>query len=405
MIRSSKHYIEELNSGKRLKLKEYIQECRRVAGIIVKDIWENGYDGYHPVKNKFNCPKFIKYKTFKVKTTLSARAVSTLVVQITGMLKNCTEQQRRRLYQYSITPTKSLLAAIQNFRVSAPDTSRLNPEISTNCCDFISSDKFNILGHLRLKAIGESFGHIIIPIKRHKHSEKFKDYTMMTSFQICTNRIEVRWKKLIPIQKTGEILGIDSGQATVVTCSDGQITVKDIHGHNLKSICDTLARKKNKSKAFRRAQEHRTNHINWAVKQISLKGIKEVRFEDNKNLRSGRIVSRSLKHYTYSEIKQQIENMCELNGVRFVIHDSPYFSQRCCKCGWVQKKNRRGRLFTCSSCGHEADADLNAAVNHVQDLPSARSFIKSGRNKKGFFWISSGFYSRSGQEIGVPDSL
>ncbi|MEW6422977.1 MAG: zinc ribbon domain-containing protein, partial [Deinococcota bacterium] len=38
--------------------------------------------------------------------------------------------------------------------------------------------------------------------------------------------------------------------------------------------------------------------------------------------------------------------------------------QRCSKCGHTEKANRRSQsLFVCVSCGHEANADHNAAKN------------------------------------------
>ena len=41
-----------------------------------------------------------------------------------------------------------------------------------------------------------------------------------------------------------------------------------------------------------------------------------------------------------------------------------YTSQRCSACGHVEKGNRRSQSdFLCLSCGHEANADLNAAIN------------------------------------------
>jgi putative transposase len=41
--------------------------------------------------------------------------------------------------------------------------------------------------------------------------------------------------------------------------------------------------------------------------------------------------------------------------------DARYSSQTCAACGHVAKESREGRRFVCVRCGHEADADVNAA--------------------------------------------
>ena len=46
------------------------------------------------------------------------------------------------------------------------------------------------------------------------------------------------------------------------------------------------------------------------------------------------------------------------------LRKKPYTSQRCSACGHVDAGNRVSQAeFQCLSCGHEANADLNAAIN------------------------------------------
>jgi len=46
-----------------------------------------------------------------------------------------------------------------------------------------------------------------------------------------------------------------------------------------------------------------------------------------------------------------------------------YTSQRCIKCSYVRKTNRRGKLFKCVSCSFECDSDVNSSLNIIFDLP------------------------------------
>ncbi|MBB5293315.1 IS605 OrfB family transposase [Deinococcus metallilatus] len=51
-------------------------------------------------------------------------------------------------------------------------------------------------------------------------------------------------------------------------------------------------------------------------------------------------------------------------GRRVIGVDPRFTSQRCSKCGHTEKANRRSQaVFVCVSCGHEANADHNAALN------------------------------------------
>jgi transposase len=90
----------------------------------------------------------------------------------------------------------------------------------------------------------------------------------------------------------GKIIGVDPGLNSCLTLSDSQQTGKDIHGHDLKSICEKLTRKQKGSKAFKRTQEHRTNYINWSINQLNLSEIKEIRYEKMSNFRYGKHTSR-----------------------------------------------------------------------------------------------------------------
>jgi transposase len=52
------------------------------------------------------------------------------------------------------------------------------------------------------------------------------------------------------------------------------------------------------------------------------------------------------------------------NGGEVVFVSPAHTSQTCSVCGCVSKENRKSQaVFECISCGHVANADLNAAIN------------------------------------------
>jgi hypothetical protein len=55
----------------------------------------------------------------------------------------------------------------------------------------------------------------------------------------------------------------------------------------------------------------------------------------------------------------------------------------------------------CKHCGLEIDADLNASLNHVIDLPEVPwALRKQNRNRgDGFYWLESGFFDFAGTSL------
>ncbi|MGC8691756.1 MAG: zinc ribbon domain-containing protein [Thermoplasmata archaeon] len=58
-----------------------------------------------------------------------------------------------------------------------------------------------------------------------------------------------------------------------------------------------------------------------------------------------------------------IEYKAEDTGKIVVYVNTKHTSQKCSKCGYIDKNNRYGSVFKCKNCGYELNADLNASRN------------------------------------------
>jgi len=182
----------------------------------------------------------------------------------------------------------------------------------------------------------------------------------------------------------GITLGIDIGQKTLLSISNGNFSKKNKDGYDIESITNILIRKKAGSRGFQKAKEHLENYIKWSVNQIDLDNVKEIRLERLFKLPK---LSKRLKHWVYPLIISSIESKCIEHGVRVKYIGATYTSQRCSKCGWVRKINRKGKRFKCDKCGFEHDADLNAAINISLELkPIGKKQRLQRLNVKGFYW-------------------
>ena len=92
--------------------------------------------------------------------------------------------------------------------------------------------------------------------------------------------------------------------------------------------------------------------------------------------RLNRILARSGRKV----VRDKLKDLEERFGITFNEVNPAYSSQTCSGCGFVAKTNRRSQSkFSCRSCGHEINADVNAARN----LESGRSaFDRTARITK-----------------------
>ncbi len=68
----------------------------------------------------------------------------------------------------------------------------------------------------------------------------------------------------------------------------------------------------------------------------------------------------TLSHYKF---KQTLKHQAAKHGCIVVDVTEEYTSKTCSKCGQIHKKLGGNKRFTCPSCGHKLDRDLNGAFN------------------------------------------
>lgn len=104
-IKSTKHAIKFANHGKRDLYLLFLREYRRVAKIYFDYLWDSGWEDqkifFNISEDQLNIPKFIDRKLKEklgLDTSLSARALSSCLIQVLGCVRSVTEQRRRQTY-------------------------------------------------------------------------------------------------------------------------------------------------------------------------------------------------------------------------------------------------------------------------------------------------------------------
>ena len=424
-IKTSKHTTKYANFGKREMLRTFLKDYVSAVNFYIDYIWcsrltwedKQGTIYVSDIQNEmYDLPKFIStVGNTPDNCELSARALKCASSEAIGIVKSITNKIRKAKFKLDVAiglgDEKKIEIArkkLNEIKFSKPNPRKtLSANLNSTCCEFIEDDFREFSGFLVLKSIGKKYGKICIPIKNHRHTNRLlkNDWERKTTWLIYSDSVCSTWEKESADPKEeGNKLGLDQGVVTCITLSDGQTTGKDIHGHDLHSVMSKLARKKKGSKAYKKAQTHRENYINWSVKQLNFDGIKEIGFE---NVRGYIQTTRFLSGWSYTTIEKAIEERCLEEGVLLTKQNSPYRSQRCSQCGFVHKSNRKSKKFKCRECGFEIDADLNGAINHELELIALPDgLFRSGLNRnEGFYWKPTVVITKDGEVLTVPPAI
>lgn len=184
----------------------------------------------------------------------------------------------------------------------------------------------------------------------------------------------------ISTNPNNDILGIDRGILNIVTCSSDNSFVNSKHLRNvkgkyqyLKAKLQSLGTRSAKRKLKRLSGRERrfvldTNHvIAKEIVQNKPQGIivvEGLRIGNKKA--NGRRFNKLLGSWSYGQLLTLLKYKAEDAGKLVLEIDPKHTSQRCSKCGHIDKKNRKGMRFKCLKCGFELNADLNAARNIAQ---------------------------------------
>ena len=189
---------------------------------------------------------------------------------------------------------------------------------------------------------------------------------------VCVDVPDVEEKKV-----TGW-LGVDVGVVNIATTSDG----KNFSGSGLNAMrarADKLRQKLQKKGTKsakrllrkRRLKEGRfSKHVNHCISKqivnVAERTGRGIAIEDldgiRARIRARRPQRRILHSWAFADLQAKILYKAKRVGVSVRFVDPRNTSRECRVCGHIEKANRKTRdNFVCLSCGHSADADVNAA--------------------------------------------
>lgn len=184
----------------------------------------------------------------------------------------------------------------------------------------------------------------------------------------------------VPFNSNGIAIGVDLGVTRPAVTSDNRFhgnrhmkeVVKrifrlrrDLQAKGTKSANRHLRRLAGREQRFRRDCDH-------VISASILRGIEPgttLVIENLTNIRTRCKASRGeakrrLHSWSFAQLKDFLEYKAEALGCQIVAVDPRHTSQRCNRCGFVYRGNRKSQSeFCCRNCGFKHNADLNAAKN------------------------------------------
>ncbi len=176
------------------------------------------------------------------------------------------------------------------------------------------------------------------------------------------------------------VLGVDMGIVNIATDSTGeQFSGKDVEEKReryvkrravlqKKGTRAAKRRLKNMSGRQRRFQKWVNHNVSCRIVSKAERSQSAMSIEDLKHIRerakANKEQRKRLHNWGFAELRGFIEYKARKAGVPVFVVDPRNTSRQCFVCGHIDKKNRPSQsVFRCVACGHEANADCNAALN------------------------------------------
>ena len=165
-------------------------------------------------------------------------------------------------------------------------------------------------------------------------------------------------------------------QKQAAYCGDGRV------GHGTKTRVSNVYQAKEHIANFRDTINHRYSKalIEYAVK----KNCGVIQMEELTGIKDDSEFPKFLRHWTYYDLQQKIEAKAKEYDISVKKVNPQYTSQRCSKCGNIDKENRKTQAnFKCTQCGFSANADFNASQNlAIKDIDKLIQKSLSAKEKK-----------------------
>jgi len=182
------------------------------------------------------------------------------------------------------------------------------------------------------------------------------------------------------IDDVTDYMGVDMGIVNIAT-TDDWVKYSGSHVNKVRHRNRSLRKKLQKkgTKSAKRLLKKRSGKekrfaqdVNHCISKKIVKKAKRtgrgIAIEDltgiRKRVRLRKSQRTQLHSWAFHDLGAKLVYKSQKYGVPIVYVDPAYTSQKCSNCGYISKSNRKSQsIFSCTSCGFVAHADVNGAMN------------------------------------------
>lgn len=240
-------------------------------------------------------------------------------------------------------------------------------------------------------------GRIVVPVVMGEHQRRLFAFQKGEA-DLCFVRGKWYLAATCDVPETTEFqvedwLGVDLGIVALAADSDGKsysgAAVERLRHHHQKrrrglQKCGTKGAKRRLRKLAGKQRRFQTftNHcISKALVLDAERTGRGIGLENLKGIRA-RVTARGgnqrarLGNWAFAQLGGFVVYKAKRAGVPVCFVDPRNTSRECRACGCIDKKNRPNQAtFRCTACGHQANADTNAALNIRQRAIGARATV------------------------------
>ncbi|HKI52978.1 MAG TPA: transposase, partial [Anaerolineales bacterium] len=109
---------------------------------------------------------------------------------------------------------------------------------------------------------------------------------------------------------------------------------------------------------------------------IVIENLQEIRSTTQQRSRKQK---RAMHQWSFNRLRDLLVYKAEVDGCRVVGVDPRHTSQKCSRCEYIHRSNRRSQsLFKCQNCGFELNADLNGSRNIAEKYLASVGIADAG---------------------------
>ena len=285
----------------------------------------------------------------------------------------------------SIKSQKVLIENGQRDKYTRPKIKPRMMELNEDIVSFIPKEKItnkDYDGLIKLSSLGleGKKKSIYIPYKETSFSNKLNEkFDKKCKTIKLGNTLNISYaSKLDKKKDDGQVVAID------LNCSDDLISTstRKHYGADIRKYINNLNNKKQYSKGYYQAKRNLYHYIDECLKEfcndhkevsfLLVEKLKNVKMNMKNKGRLNKSARKVINNWYYAYILKKLEEFCNANCVRIRRLPTPYLSQKCSQCDYVDKKNRNGENFHCKNenivkngkqCNHKDHSGFNACDN------------------------------------------